>query len=149
MIRQAIQDDKERVMNLGWLMWKQSTVYEKFGWSWDKVSNMFDRYCQQPEKLMLVVEKDDNITGMLLANTHSQFYTNAKVASQQLFFIHPLHRGGSSALRLMKKFESFGRHNDCDVLNFSQSVQGVDDRWDKFCKNLGYTHVGNTYFKDL
>ena len=49
----------------------------------------------------------------------------------------------------MKKFESFGRYHNCQLLNFSQSVQGVDDRWDKFCENLGYNHIGNTYFKDL
>ena len=158
MIRQATKADKEKVMKLGWNMWAESTVYEKYGWSWSKASEMFDRYCEQPEKLMLVYEVDvlerdgdvkKEIVGMLLANTHGQFYTDIKVASQQLFYIHPLHRGGSAAVRLMKKFESLGRYNDCQVLNFSQSVNGVDDRWDKFCKNLGYKHVGNTYFKDL
>ena len=110
---------------------------------------MFDRYCDKPDKLMLVYEKDAEIVGMLLASTHGQFYTDIKVASQQLFYIYPIHRGGSTAVRLMKKFESFGRYNDCQLLNFSQSVQGVDDRWDKFCQSLGYTHIGNTYFKDL
>lgn len=149
MIRQAELKDRESVVKLGWLMWKQSPVYEKYGWSWDKAANMFDRYCQRPRHLMLVVDEEDKIVGMLLANIHSQFYTDINVASQQLFYIHPLHRGGSAAVRMMKKFESFGRHHDCQLLNFSQSVQGVDDRWDKFCENLGYTHVGNTYFKDL
>lgn len=149
MIRQATSRDKEAVMQLGWNMWSESTVYQKYGWSWSKASDMYDRYCAKPQKLMLVYESDGEIVGMLLANIHSQFYTDIKVASQQLFYIHPLHRGGTAAVRLMKKFESFGRYHDCNLLNFSQSVQGVDDRWDKFCKNLGYTHVGNTYFKDL
>ena len=149
MIRQAEHADKEKVMQLGWNMWSESTVYQKYGWDWSRVSDMFDRYCQRPEKLMLVFEKDDEIVGMLLANIHGQFYTDIKVASQQLYYIHPLHRGGSAALRLMKKFESFGRYYECQLLNFSQSVQGVDDRWHKFCENLGYRHVGNTYFKDL
>ena len=149
MIRQATHQDKEQVLRLGYSMWAESTVYDKYGWSWDKATDMFDRYCGQTEKLMLVYEVDGDIVGMLLASTHGQFYTDIKVASQQLFYIHPLHRGGSAAVRLMKKFESFGRYNDCQVLNFSQSVNGVDDRWDKFCKNLGYKHVGNTYFKDL
>tara|TARA_R110000822_G_C15285285_1_gene490537 strand:- start:341 stop:790 length:450 start_codon:yes stop_codon:yes gene_type:complete len=149
MIRQAYTSDKGAVLKLGLCMWKESTVYEKYGWSWKKSGDMFDRYCDKPEKLMLVYEKGNEIVGMLLANTHGQFYTDIKVASQQLFYIHPLHRGGSTAVRLMKKFESFGRYNDCQLLNFSQSVQGVDDRWDKFCQNLGYTHIGNTYFKDL
>lgn len=149
MIRQAEHSDKEKVMQLGWNMWSESTVYANYGWDWSRAGNMFDRYCQRPEKLMLVYEVDDEIVGMLLANVHGQFYTDIKVASQQLFYIHPLHRGGSAALRLMKKFESFGRYYECSVLNFSQSVQGVDDRWHKFCENLGYRHVGNTYFKDL
>lgn len=158
MIRQATHADKGGVIKLGWEMWAESPVYDKYQWSWPKVSNMFDRYCQQPEKLMLVYEKDvlarDStisklIVGMLLANTHGHFFSDIKMATQQLFYIHPLHRGGSAALRLMKKFESFARYNECQLLDFSQSVQGADDRWDKFCENLGYTHVGKTYFKDL
>lgn len=149
MIRQAYVTDKGAVLNLGWHMWKESPVYEKYGWSWNKAGQMFDRYCDKPDKLMLVYEKDAEIVGMLLASTHGQFYTDIKVASQQLFYIYPIHRGGSTAVRLMKKFESFARYNDCQLLNFSQSVQGVDDRWDKFCQSLGYTHIGNTYFKDL
>ena len=40
---------------------------------------------RSPKKLMIVVEKDDQIVGMLLANIHGQFYTDIKVASQQLF----------------------------------------------------------------
>lgn len=158
MIRQATHADKEVVLNLGWCMWSESTVYDRFEWSWQKVGKMFDRYCQQPEKLMLVYERDvlardssvsKAVVGMFLANTCPHNLHEIKVAIQQIMYIHPLHRGSSAALRFMKKFESFGRYNDCQLLDFSQSVQGADDRWDKFCENLGYTHVGKTFYKSL
>jgi GNAT superfamily N-acetyltransferase len=148
MIRLAKPSDIEQSVELGRQMYQQS-IYSKYPWDNEKATNMALRYGKDSDKLFLVKEHEDRITGFLLANIGYHFYGPAKVAYEQLFYIHPMHRGGSTAVRMMKKLEHWARFQECDLICFGQSAEGVDDRWNKFCQNLGYSPVGTTFFKDL
>lgn len=148
MIRESQPSDIPQITKLGHQMYMQS-IYSKWPWDWEKAHNMASRYTRDGDKLLLCFYKGDMLAGFLFANLCTHFYGSTKQATQQLFYIHPLHRGGTAAVRMMKKFEHWGRYNDCDNLCFSQSSEGADDRWHKFCQNLGYVHVGATFFKEL
>lgn len=148
MIRLAVNSDIDSITNLARQMFKQS-IYSKHEWHEDFFKSLAGKYIAGDKLLAMVYEKDKEVQGFFFANIVGSFYGPPRQATQQLFFIHPMHRGGKAAVTMMKKFEHWGRAMGCDTLCFAQTAFGADDRWQKFCQNLGYTHVGAVFFKGL
>jgi hypothetical protein len=149
MIDAAEPKDIDQIVAIGRQMWSESEVYSGYEWCDKKAQHMAYDHIHHPEKLLLVDRRDDKVVGFLFADIGDHFYGPAKMAREQLLYIIPEYRGGSTAVRFMKLFQQFGELHNCDILMFSQSAGGMDDRWDKFCQNLGYKPVGKTFFKDI
>ena len=151
MIRLATLEDVTPLAVLGEIMHGEG-VFSNHDFDEDKVKFMLKSYIESEEKLGLVDEDivtDDGITGWFFANLSQHYFGNTKLAIEQNMYIHPLHRGGSTASRFMKKFEHWARYNDAEVLLFMPCNGGVDDRWDKFCHKNGYVQTGYIFTKEI
>lgn len=151
MIRLATLQDVPIVAELGKLMHAEG-VFSNHDYDTSKVETMLKSYVKSDEKLFLVEEDlvtDDGITGWFFANLNQHYFGNTKLAIEQCMYIHPLHRGGSTASRFMKKFEHWARYKDAKVLLFMPCNNGVDDRWSKFCHKNGYVQTGYMFTKEI
>ena len=151
MIRLATLEDVAKLAVLGEVMHSEG-VFSNHDFDEDKVKFMLKSYIESDEKLSLVDEDtvaNDGITGMFFANLSKHYFGQTTLAIEQNMYIHPLHRGGSTAQRFMKKFEHWARYNDAEVLLFMPCNNGVRNGWDKFAQKNGYTQTGYIFQKDL
>lgn len=151
MIRLATLDDVPYLAVLGKIMHGEG-VFSNHDFDEDKVISMLKSYIESDDKLSLVDEDivtEDGITGMFFANLSYHYFGHTKLAMEQNMYIHPLHRGGSTASRFMKKFEHWARYQDAQVLLFMPCNNGVRNGWDKFAKKNGYTQTGYIFQRDL
>ena len=151
MIRLATLKDVPTLAELCKLMHAEG-VFSNHDYDKSKVETMLKSYVQSDDKLILVEEDlvtDDGITGWFFANLSQHYFGSTTLAIEQCMYIHPLHRGGSTASRFMKKFEHWARYKDAKVLLFMPCNNGVDDRWSKFCHKNGYVQTGYMFTKEI
>lgn len=153
LIREMLYDDVEPLAEAGKLMHSEG-VFSKADYNVKKVVRMLDNYLED-DKLALVADYDDgvndeiNIVGWFLAHLGAHYFGMSKLAIEHCMYIHPLHRGGSTASRFMKKFDHWARYNEAEVMLFMPCNNGPDNRWEKFAKKNGYAHTGYIFQKDL
>jgi hypothetical protein len=154
-IRVMQEGDIKKIAKAGKLMHAEG-VFSNFEYDEQKVERMVHDYWKDSNKLALVATFDDGvnkgkpeIVGWFLAHLGNHYFGGSSLAIEQNMYIHPLHRGGLTAYRFMRKFDHWARHSDADVMLFMPCNNGVRDGWGKFAKQHGYTQTGYIFQKDL
>jgi hypothetical protein len=148
-VRLAQRKDRDRVVELGKLMHKESPVYSKYPYDDEKVRSWIEEHGVNPSKLFLVSEVNDEIVGFFFARMGTHFFSPEKMAIDECLYLHPDHRGGREVFRMFHEYENWGRFHGAKVINFSQTVLGFDERWVKFCKKLGFHLTGSSFKKEI
>lgn len=95
--------------------------------------------------LFLARSGDGEPAGWLFGAITRPWFTHALVAHDHAFFVLPVYRGSSAALKLLKVFRRWAEKRDAQVLNISQRV-GVDmERFDRFMRRTGFEARGMNF----
>lgn len=93
----------------------------------------------------VIAYKDDKPVGMMAGALATQFFGPAVFAYDFVWYVVPEDRGSRTAIRMLKKFESWARSKGAKEIHLGVTT-GVDpDKTHGIYERMGYKHVGNNY----
>jgi len=98
------------------------------------------------EHLVLVVEVDEKIEGLIIGVTHQLWYSRKKQATDLFFYTSQSIRGGGWGTKLMRRFISWAKENP-GVKEIMLGVSsGIDtDRTKTMYERMGAIRIGENY----
>ena len=122
----------------------------------------FKRYRYNPEKLRInLLNLVENTTGthcffvadnaarepyaLLIGCMESYFFSDEPVAQSILFWVHPEHRGGSAAVKLMQAFRKWAMNRNAFEVAIGVNSAVHIDKADQFFRKLGFQITGGNY----
>lgn len=146
MIRDATTDDIPRMLILGQEMHAESR-YGVHPWNDAKVHALIERLIESPDGLALVVEKDGDMVGGMLAAAFDHWCTDTRQASDFALFMTAEHRGGLAGLRLLRRFATWARSRGVpDDMIGCGITTGVDlASSSRLFEIAGFQAVGNLF----
>jgi hypothetical protein len=89
------------------------------------------------------------IQGAIAFSMYEDIYTGDKTATEMWWFVLPEHRGGSTAIRLLKEFERTAKSCGCKRACMIHLTSLSSDRLSAVYRNRGYQHIESCYAKSL
>ena len=89
------------------------------------------------------------IVGFMIGFVSNPWYSKRVEAMEQLLYVDPAVRGGTTAVRLIKEFEEVCRQRGAVVLSAGASTGIHEDRTVKLYERMGYTQGSPTLRKVL
>jgi len=99
--------DVSAVLVLGHAAAQESPRYRDRGWDEDKLRSIFGHILPQPDHGFFVAEDESGIFGMVLGLVAPYFFSDKTYASDLLLYVEPTRRGSPTAVRLVRRFESW------------------------------------------
>lgn len=150
MIRLMREEDVGHCVDLG------SKFHEHSYWNWlpydkEKTYNWTMRGIENPNKLLLVAEDapSKKIFGFFIGKVTDFWFCDEIVAEEEVMFLSPENRGGTTALRFMRAWEWWAKDRGASVMFFNPTSHGQGDKWDKFMKRLGFHKASACYRKSI
>lgn len=147
MIRDATPADIAALMALG-EGFHAAHGYEGADVDWDRMPGLLRYLIDDPDGLVLVLERDGAIVGALIGMAHRPLFGRRRQASELGFWIAPDARGAET-LRMIPRFEAWARDRDCAVITLSGFC---DERAEKIARaygRYGFAARETTYSKAL
>jgi GNAT superfamily N-acetyltransferase len=94
-------------------------------------------------------DQDGTIHGALAFSIYDDVYTGAKTATEMWWFVLPEHRGGTVAMRLIRKFESIAKLNGCERVCMIHLASLHNDRLSELYNAMGYQLIEHCYSKPI
>lgn len=85
----------------------------------------------------------------LMGCIESYFFSDEPVAQSILFWVHPEHRGGSAAVKLVHAFRKWAQNRNAFEVAIGVNSAVSVDRADQFFRKLGFRMTGGNYSLDL
>lgn len=99
---------------------------------------------------VFVAQIDGVIVGMLMAVcTPSWFAPKTLVATELAWWMDPEHRGGMSAIRLVKAFEQWAKQSGASVASMCELVIEGQPPVGEMIERMGYAPSERTYMKEI
>ena len=134
MIRPATLDDLHDLIALAATFFCEHPISRHVTFSAADVSTAAAACIENPDALILVGEKDGQVVGVIALIVTPCFYnTRALAATEVMWFIHPAHRGGSMAFRLLQAAEEWAESRGAVFLamvahSYNPSVSSIYER---------------------
>jgi GNAT superfamily N-acetyltransferase len=98
--------------------------------------------------VMLVAEQDGVLIGMLCCHIDPATFTPAVIAAELVWWVEPEHRGGMTAVRLLRAGETAARERGATVFNMAALATSPAEARE-ILKRLGYAPTHTVYTKRL
>lgn len=86
---------------------------------------------------------------MMLGVVQQMWFSDALVGTELLVYVKPEHRGGITAMRLIKDFESYCKSRGCKEINVGSSAEISTDLVKRLYQKLGYSECGFLAHKEI
>ncbi|TAM46399.1 MAG: N-acetyltransferase [Gammaproteobacteria bacterium] len=90
-------------------------------------------------------DKNQKPYAALLGHIDSYFFSDAPIAQLIFFWVHPDHRGGRAAIKLMTAFKKWAENRKVQEISISVTSAIRIDKADTFFKKLGFQLTGGNY----
>jgi GNAT superfamily N-acetyltransferase len=148
MIRRATLSDIHNLIQLLKIMWEEG-AYAHIPADYDTASDWLAGLIAWPDGFVWVAEDDDGIYGAYVGQTQPHFFAKTKQAVEYVFYIHPDHRGGLSAARLVNRFCTWAKERGAIEAQVGVTV-GIDNALaTALYRKLGFTDFGHILRKAL
>lgn len=143
-VRHAVESDRLQIFRLSVYM-HQETDFKNFQFSPEKAVNNIGAWIHGGnERFLLVAERGQGVVGMLFAALKRPWFGDDLMASEEVFYVHPDHRGSRAAYLLMREFrktaEALGaRHLRAGV------ATGSSPAAERLYQHFGMRYVGGNY----
>lgn len=98
--------------------------------------------------VMLVAEHGGALVGMLCAHIDPATFTPAVIAAELVWWVEPEHRGGMTAVRLLRAGEAAARERGADVFNMAALATSPEEAH-QILQRMGYAPTHTIYTKRL
>jgi len=142
LIKRYTKDQKESFLRLARLMHGESR-HKKFSLNEEKLVKLIEaNYC-------CLSYKDGLAVGMMIGVVQPMWFSDDLAGYELVLYTDPDHRGGMSAMRMVKDFESHCKKLGCKDINVGSSVDVCTDLVNKFYSALGYKTCGFVAHKEI
>lgn len=144
-IRKATQDDFDNIMIMCLRLRNESPRYSHLGFNVEKLSNLVSKLIEDGS--VFVAQKKKFIIGMISGTICEHLFSLDKFVCDLTVYIDPKHRGGMTAIKLIRAYEKWAVD-----LGISEIVLGVStginaERTVSLYKKLGYYLSGYSLIK--
>jgi hypothetical protein len=150
-IRPPRMEDFEQLNDLGrWF--QENSVYEKCGWSDKKCASMLlSSFNEHSPYFIRVADEDGDVIGMFVGLITEYFFSEQKVAMDQVVCFHPDKRKnvGKSLIKMFKEFESWAKKNNALEVCVGVTSGIAGDGYPKLIERLGYKQVGSWFKREV
>ena len=150
-IRLPKMEDFDQVNDLGRWMQKNS-IYKNCDWSSDKIHSLLVNCVEKQNPVFgLVVEKDDEIVGFLMAFLTEYWFSKKKIANEQVVVFKEDHRDGIAKpiIEMLIEFEKWAKKHGAQEINMG-IVSGIaGSGYSKLLTRYGLKEVGQIYKKEV
>lgn len=148
MIRVATLDDIDMIVALGAELHSESS-YGCLPFNAEKVKCLMCGLIEGGYGVVFVAEKGGKIIGGIAGGVTEFWFCDELHGFDYSFFVHPEHRGGSAAFRLLLAFESW-----CKSMGATQMDIGITtgihvDKTTRFYEKMGFVKSGQLFGKAL
>jgi GNAT superfamily N-acetyltransferase len=153
-IRKAVEADIPTLVELGRRLHDESPHFVRYEYSSEKVAALARRLIvgesllSPPPGGVLVAELEGRIVGMIVGLVIEHFFGSSRFATDLTFYVAPEHRGGSTAVRLIRAFEEWARENGAQYFVPGTSTEIQPERTLELYKHLGYRLSGYVMTKE-
>lgn len=141
-IRLATLEDLDVLMDIGESMHKESPRFSRMSYSPAKVLQMFIDLINADCGLIVVAEQDDKIIGGIAAIVSQHWFSQDLMASDIALFIVPEHRGGITAVRLVKHYVAWAKEQGAVITQMGISTGVHADETAAMFKAIGLKQFG-------
>lgn len=149
-IRYAEAQDWPEFFRLVKLMHAESR-FAKYPLIEERMRKVFDDHLQHLNIAccLLAVNKDQQIVGMLMGYVIELFFADERVAQDRLFFVQPVSRGSSAAVRLLSAFRAWAQKRGAQEVSINMSVAVDMSRFNRFMTHMGFACCGSNFYHPL
>ena len=147
-IREYELTDLEEMVKLGELMHKEG-AYSFLPYSKSKIRELGKKFKVWDYGNAWVAIVDGKVIGMYVAFITEYFFCYEKIAQDFLLYIHPDHRKGTIAIRLVKKAEEWARERGAKEFCPASSMAISSGRLEKLYNFMKFKTVGHIFKKRL
>jgi len=140
-IRKANEMDIEHIIVLGYEL-HQNSLHSKLEYSVEKVARLLFDALTNDDALLLVAEKNGEIIGGFFGFVTEQWYSYDKVAGDYSLFIHPDHRGGMTAARLITKYKQWAHEKGAISASLGITTGIQVEQTSKLYEHLAFKKIG-------
>lgn len=140
-IEQGTEQDIERCVQLGADMHAEGH-YADLVYDHDIAAEYGRRVCEYG--CFLVARKDEDIVGFFTGSLQQYRFGPEYVAVEELLYVAPEHRTGSTGYRLLKAFMQWAQDSGASEVSFATSVKHRKG-FDALAERLGMYPVGVVY----
>jgi GNAT superfamily N-acetyltransferase len=98
---------------------------------------------------LLIAYEGDTAVGFLLASISHSMYADRKIASKELWYVTPSHRGTKTAIRLLSEYEIWAQMNGATISLTGSNVERSAEKMTGLLEKLGYHKIGVTFVKEF
>lgn len=141
-LRMATPDDLPEICMMGRIMHGESS-YRTMNYDVDRVKTTLCDLMNKSQFVVVVEDKNGAIIGGMAGMVTQSWFGEDSVANDLALFIHPAHRGGMMAVRLIKAFVHWAR-----LAGAKQIRPGVvtgNSTAEALYQRLGFTRCGATF----
>ena len=147
MIRTATHEDIPQILDLGHSLHLES-IYSSMPFDERKVEALILGLIDG-NGVVFVSDVSGEITGGIAGGITEFWFCNERVAFDYSFFIHPDHRGGMTAIRLMTAFFEWARLRQAKEVHMGITTGINTEATSRFYEKMGMTKVGPLFKKGL
>lgn len=153
-IENAQKEDVIELIKLAAVMLKESPTYNPFNDDFDavKVYDMLTFMIDHPDQSIVIVARTDQgeIAGGFVGYIDVMWMMKStKVMSDLALFMHPKHRGGSTAVNLLKEVFRLAHEKGCKQVQITNTSGVASDQVEKLYQFVGMKRNGGSYKLDL
>lgn len=141
MIRPALYEDIPQLVELGAVMHQESR-YRALPYSSSKVFALLASMIEKDSGLLIVAERNGQIVGGFCGLVVEHWFSTSRIATDFALFIHPDHRGGMTAARLLKAFVAWAREQGAEIITAGITTGVHTDDTTRLYQSLGFEPVG-------
>ena len=149
MVREMRVCDEAQLLQLGQVMHQESAYFSKHEINIDKWKQMCIAALTKPTIACFVYEKNKSIVGMWAGYLSSLWYSDDIKVHDTVLFVHPDHRKGPAAYRLIKASEEWAKLCGAKSATISLS-SGIDtESVSCFLSKLNYSTTAIVMEKEI
>ena len=148
MIRVATLDDIETIVSLGERLHVESS-YSYLPFNAMKVRYLMAGIIGGDNGVVFVAEKAGEIIGGIAGGVTEFWFCDELHGFDYSFFVHPEHRGGSAAFRLLLAFESWCKNMGAKQMDIGITTGIHVDKTTRFYEKMGFVKSGQLFRKAL
>lgn len=142
MIRAATPHDIPALVALGRLMHAESPIYSRLRFDADILARNLKAVMTSPHGFSQVCEIDGELAGGMVAAAVPHWCSPDLVACDLALFIHPEHRGGTAAVRLLTAYRDWAGDTGAVLVQFGVMTGVNVERTQAMCERLGWERQG-------